>query len=142
MISPLIDPATRSKIKYNPKPVEDGLFAADELIKDGGWGGTRNFVWDHEKYWSQLVQMCAETRAKQMARWRKLGSRVGCDEWDYKSEDFDDTSPSVTPSAALEAKADTTETTPKAVPASPTTDDAQVQAPAEVTGVIAPPTAI
>lgn len=86
MISPLIDPITRNKMKFNPKPVEDGLFAADELFKDSGWGGSREFVWDHEKYWGSFVRMCDEIREAQMARWRKLGARVGCDEWDYKVE--------------------------------------------------------
>lgn len=86
MISPLIDPITRNKMKFNPKPVEDGLFAADELFKDSGWGGSREFVWDHEKYWGSFVRMCDEIRAAQMARWRKLGAQVGCDEWDYKLE--------------------------------------------------------
>jgi hypothetical protein len=86
MISPLIDPVTRNKMKFNPKPVEDGLFAADELFKDGGWGGSRNFVYDHERYWGPFVRMCDEIREAQMARWRKLGARVGCDEWDYKSD--------------------------------------------------------
>jgi hypothetical protein len=86
MISPFIDPVTRDKMKFNPKPIEDGLFAADELFKGGGWGGSRDFVWDHEKYWGPLVRMCAEIRAAQMARWRKLGAHVGCDEWDYKSD--------------------------------------------------------
>ena len=95
LIGPFIDPITRKKMKFNPKPVEDGLFTADELLKDGGWGGSRNFVWDHEKYWKPFVQMCAEIKAKQMARWRKLGARVGCDEWDYKSEDVVDISPAV-----------------------------------------------
>ncbi|KAI0303779.1 CRAL-TRIO domain-containing protein [Multifurca ochricompacta] len=75
-------------MKFNPKPVEDGLFTADELLKEGGWAGSRSFVWDHEKYWQQLVQMCAEIKAKQIARWRKLGGGVGCDEWDYKSEEL------------------------------------------------------
>lgn len=86
MISPLIDPITRNKMKFNPRPVEDGLFAADGLFKDSGWGGSREFVWDHERYWGSFVRMCDEIRAAQMARWRKLGSRVGCDEWDYKLE--------------------------------------------------------
>ncbi|KAI9461656.1 CRAL/TRIO domain-containing protein [Lactarius psammicola] len=95
IISPFIDPITRNKMKFNPKPVENGLFDADELFKDGGWGGSRNFVWDHEKYWRSFVEMCAEIKAKQMARWRKLGARVGCDEWDYKSEDVVDISPAV-----------------------------------------------
>ena len=86
VISPLIDPVTRNKMKFNPKPVEDGLFEADELFKEGGWGGSRDFVYDHERYWGAFVRMCDEIREAQMARWRKLGARVGCDEWDYKSD--------------------------------------------------------
>ena len=88
MISPFMDPVTRNKLKFNPKPVQDGMFAADELFKGDGWGGSRDFVWDHEKYWSPFVQMCDEIREGHMARWRKLGARVGCDEKDYKLEDF------------------------------------------------------
>ena len=30
--------------------------------------------------------MCEEIGEGQMARWRKLGARVGCDEKDYKTE--------------------------------------------------------
>ena len=88
-------------MKFNPKPIEDGLFAADDLIQDGGWGGSRNFVWDHEKYWKPFVQMCAEAKAKQMARWRRLGARVGCDEWDYKSEEVVDITPAVADAGVL-----------------------------------------
>ncbi|KAH9068375.1 CRAL/TRIO domain-containing protein [Lactarius deliciosus] len=109
IISPFIDPITRNKMKFNPKPVEDGLFTPDELFKDGGWNGSRNFVWDHEKYWQPFVQMCAEIKAEQMARWRKLGARVGCDEWDYKSEEVVDISPAArdaSPDAEPEATAD------------------------------------
>ncbi len=95
IISPFIDPITRNKMKFNPKPVEDGLFTAAELFKDCGWGGSRNFVWDHEKYWKSFAQMCAEIKAKRMARWRELGARVGCDEWDFKSEEVVDISPVV-----------------------------------------------
>lgn len=32
--------------------------------------------------------MCDEIAEGQMARWRKLGAQVGCDEKDYKLEDF------------------------------------------------------
>jgi hypothetical protein len=130
-------------MKFNPVPVQDGLFTADELVKDGGWGGTRNFVWDHEKYWSQLVRMCAEIRAKQMARWRKLGARVGCDEWDYKSEDVVDISPPAAPASEAEPETQAATAakpqpqpeaaTPGVLPASPAeplgTDYGQVQAP-------------
>ena len=93
MISPFIDPITRNKMKFNPKPVQDGLFAADELFKDGGWGGARDFVWDHEKYWGPFVRMCAEIREGHMARWRKLGGHVGCNERDYKLGEVVDISP-------------------------------------------------
>jgi hypothetical protein len=88
MISPFMDPVTRNKLKFNPNPVQDGMFAADELFKEGGWGGSRDFVWDHEKYWPAFVRMCDEFGEEHMARWRKLGARVGCDEKDYKSEGF------------------------------------------------------
>jgi hypothetical protein len=101
LISPFIDPITRNKMKFNPKPIDDGLFTADELFKDGGWGGSRHFVWDHEKYWKPFVQMCAEIKAKQMARWRKLGARVGCNEWDYKSEEVVDITPAVADAGVL-----------------------------------------
>jgi hypothetical protein len=104
MISPFIDPITRNKMKFNPKPIQDGLFAADELFKDGGWGGEREFVWDHEKYWGPFVRMCAEIREGHMARWRKLGARVGCDERDYKLGEVVDISPAP---AEVDAEAET-----------------------------------
>ena len=88
MIGPFMDPVTRNKLRFNPKPVEEGIFAADELFSESGWGGSREFVWDHEKYWPAFVQMCDEIVEGQMGRWRKLGGRVGCDEKDYKMEDF------------------------------------------------------
>jgi len=108
MISPFLDPVTRNKMKFNPKPIQEGLFAADELFKEGGWGGSREFVWDHEKYWGAFLRMCDETREGQMARWRRLGARVGCDERDYKLEDFVRTVPGspVTAKAEAGAKAD------------------------------------
>ncbi|KAI0044925.1 CRAL/TRIO domain-containing protein [Auriscalpium vulgare] len=85
LISPLIDPVTREKMKFNPKAVEDGIFDADNLFQDSGWGGAREFVWDHDKYWPAFVQMCAEIREKQYEQWRKLGARIGTKEWDIKA---------------------------------------------------------
>ena len=99
MISPLIDPVTRNKMKFNPKPVQDGLFAADELFKEGGWGGERDFVYDHDRYWASFVRMCDEIREARMARWRKLGVQVGCDEWDYKSDEVVDVVAAAAPEA-------------------------------------------
>ncbi|KAI0250225.1 CRAL-TRIO domain-containing protein [Lactifluus subvellereus] len=152
MISPFIDPVTRNKMKFNPKPVEDGLFKADGLVKESGWGGSRNFEWDHEKYWPQLVRMCAEITAKQMARWRRLGARVGCDEWDYKSEDVVDISPTVASKAAKPGAGPEVEAAAEArlePEPSAAADDAQappgsiVDAPPEAeTEIVSPATAI
>ncbi|TFY66799.1 hypothetical protein EVG20_g4284 [Dentipellis fragilis] len=86
LISPFIDPITRTKMKFNPKAVEDGLFTADELFAQGGWGGAREFEWDHAQYWPSLLKTCAERREKHYARWRELGAKVGVSEWDYKIE--------------------------------------------------------
>lgn len=112
VIGPFMDPVTRNKLKFNPKPVKDGMFVAEELFKEGGWGGSRDFVWDHEKYWPAFVQMCGEIREGQMALWRKLGGCVGCDEKDYKLEDFMGipgspvtSTPNVKAKAEVEAKA-------------------------------------
>jgi len=132
-------------MKFNPKPVEDGLFATDELFKDGGWGGSREFVWDHEKYWGPLVRMCAEIRARQMARWRELGARVGCDEWDYKSEPVVDISPSAVGavSKAKDPALDTTEnmSSPKAPAESLASDHVLNSGGPEVVHVAPPPVA-
>jgi hypothetical protein len=109
MISPFMDPVTRNKLKFNPNPVQDGMFTADELFKEGGWGGSRDFVWDHEKYWPAFVRMCDEIVEGQMARWRKLGSRVGCDEKDYKLEDVVHTVPGSPGTDMSKAEAEATE---------------------------------
>ena len=84
LITPFIDPITRSKMRFNPKLVEDGLFKAGQLMKDG-WGGARDFQWDHDKYWPQLAQLAGDLRTQHKARWRALGARVGLREWDYKT---------------------------------------------------------
>lgn len=106
MIGPFMDPVTRNKLKFNPKPIQDGMFVADELFKEGGWGGSRDFVWEHEKYWPAFVRMSDEIREGQMARWRKLGARVGCDEKDYKLEDFVRVVPASPVTATAKAEAE------------------------------------
>ena len=52
--------------------------------------------------------MCDEIGKGQMARWRKLGACVGCDENDYKMEDFVGSVPGspVTATPNVEAKAE------------------------------------
>jgi hypothetical protein len=99
LITPFIDPRTRVKMKFNPAPVQDGLFAPEMLLGEGGWGGAADFRWEHSSYWPALLQLCAERRERQMERWRALGSTIGLSEWDLKLE------PIVSPVPADEAKA-------------------------------------
>ena len=97
LITPLVDPRTRVKMKFNPNPVQDGLFAPEQLFIEGGWGGEVDFQWDHAKYWPALIRLCAEIREKELERWRTLGARVGLSEWDIKSESVSAAEETVTP---------------------------------------------
>lgn len=84
VIMPLVDPVTRDKVRFNPKVVEEGLVDADKLMSAGGWGGSVEFEYVHEKYWPAFIELCKTTREEQMARWRALGGHIGIDEWSIK----------------------------------------------------------
>ncbi|KAJ7593268.1 CRAL-TRIO domain-containing protein [Mycena floridula] len=84
LISPFIDPVTRLKLKFNPEIVKEGIFAADNLMKE--FGGEIDFSYDHDKYWTALVSMTEERTHQYLERWRSLGGRVGLKEYDYKAE--------------------------------------------------------
>lgn len=82
IITPLLDPVTREKMRFNPACIKDGLFTPEMLMKE--WGGAREFEYDHEQYWSALVKMCDERRMRMMDAWRSQGSSVGIKEWEVK----------------------------------------------------------
>lgn len=82
LVSPFIDPVTKKKMIFNPKAVQDGHFARDAITK--GWGGDREFEYDHAVYWPALEKLCRERREQWMVKWRSLGGKVGIREWDYK----------------------------------------------------------
>lgn len=82
IITPLLDPVTREKMRFNPACIKDGLFTPEMLMKE--WGGAREFEYDHEQYWSALVKMCDERRMRMMDAWRSQGSTVGIKEWEVK----------------------------------------------------------
>jgi hypothetical protein len=86
LIMPFVDPVTRVKVRFNPDVVGEGLFTKDNLMTQW-WGGDRDFEWDHDQYWPALVKMCSERRKEQMERWKKLGAKIGLDEWDIKGGD-------------------------------------------------------
>ena len=82
MITPFIDPVTRDKMRFNPRAVEDGLFARPALWRE--FGGAVDFAYDHAVYWPAFVRLAAERRASMLERWRELGAKVGLREWDIK----------------------------------------------------------
>ncbi|KAI0275354.1 CRAL-TRIO domain-containing protein [Gloeopeniophorella convolvens] len=53
-ISPFLDPVTRDKMRFNPDLFE--LIPRAHL--DADFGGDYEFEFDHEAYWSQLIQAC------------------------------------------------------------------------------------
>ena len=82
LITPLIDPITRDKMRFNPKVVQDGLFTADNVWKE--FGGNIDFQYDHKTYWPHLLEVTKTRREAQMQKWRELGGTVGVKEWDIK----------------------------------------------------------
>ena len=82
LITPLVDPVTRDKMRFNPKVVQDGLFASDAVWKE--FGGAVDFQYEHKTYWPAFVQLAEERRARMMKRWQELGARVGLKEWEMK----------------------------------------------------------
>lgn len=99
LITPFIDPLTRTKMIFNPVPDNAGLwrsteardqgqddaklFDLDQLVSDS-WSGSAPFAYTHEVYWPALLSM-SQTRRSDMVRiWRQLGGVVGIKEWDVK----------------------------------------------------------
>ncbi|KIP08246.1 hypothetical protein PHLGIDRAFT_23659 [Phlebiopsis gigantea 11061_1 CR5-6] len=82
LITPLVDPVTRDKMRFNPKAVQDGLFARDAVWRE--FGGAVEFQYEHKTYWPAFVQLAEERRARMMERWRELGARIGLREWEMK----------------------------------------------------------
>ncbi|KAG6329768.1 hypothetical protein ID866_9322 [Astraeus odoratus] len=105
LITPFIDPLTRSKMVFNPVRDDHGLwrsaeardkreankvgapnakvFELDQLVRDG-WQGSQEFKYEHAIYWPAIVEMC-KTRREAMTRvWKKMGGVVGIKEWDVK----------------------------------------------------------
>ncbi|KAF8604267.1 CRAL/TRIO domain-containing protein [Ceratobasidium sp. AG-I] len=81
-IMPFVDPITRAKVKFNPSIIKDGLFEQSQAMRE--WGGDLDFVYEHEKSWPAMVELCASLRAERKVRWQKLGAAVGLSEWDIK----------------------------------------------------------
>ncbi|KAG6813394.1 hypothetical protein H0H92_011371 [Tricholoma furcatifolium] len=83
LINPFIDPVSREKMKFNPRPIEDNLFTGDMLMSEW-WRGDCDFEYVHDKYWPALVKLSASRRESWLEKWRALGGTVGLKEWEYK----------------------------------------------------------
>lgn len=73
LISPFIDPVTKSKIKYN-EPLADHVPASQLMVAAGG---EVDFKYDHSIYWPALDEMAAERRQQRKDRWEKAGKPIG-----------------------------------------------------------------
>ncbi|KAL1726068.1 CRAL-TRIO domain-containing protein [Schizophyllum commune] len=104
MIMPFVDPVTRDKIRLNPSPVKEGLFAPEEIMTEA-WGGKAEFEWKHEEYWPTLIEMCDAQRERWTQAWKELGGKVGVKEWDYKTKEVG-AAPPANDATAVTIKAD------------------------------------
>ncbi|KIV99448.1 hypothetical protein, variant [Verruconis gallopava] len=73
LISPFIDPVTKSKMKFN-EPLTQHV-PAEQLLK--AYGGKVDFEYDHKVYWPALNEICDARRRDYAARWEKAGKQIG-----------------------------------------------------------------
>lgn len=73
LIRPFIDPNTNEKIIFNGN-LQDHV-PAEQLDKE--FGGTSDFVYEHDKYWPLLNKLCDERRAAYKQRWIDGGKSIG-----------------------------------------------------------------
>lgn len=73
MISPLIDPHTKTKLKFNEKMAN--YVPPEQLLT--AFGGKLQFEYEHATYWPALDKLCSRRRKDYVARWEKAGKKIG-----------------------------------------------------------------
>ena len=73
LISPLIDPVTKSKMVFNEPFAK--YVPSNQLLQQ--FGGSLDFTYDHSEYWPALIKLCADRRESQRKRWEESGKRIG-----------------------------------------------------------------
>ncbi|KAF2273135.1 CRAL/TRIO domain-containing protein [Westerdykella ornata] len=73
VISPFIDPVTKTKIRYN-EPLTDHV-PASQLMKNAG--GECEFEYDHSVYWPAFNALAETRRKERVDRWEKAGKIIG-----------------------------------------------------------------
>ena len=96
LITPLIDPNTRQKLKFNEDLRE--LVPPSQLMKSVG--GDVEFRYDHAIYWPTLNKLAEQRREAYHERWVQGGKQIGEFENYLKGEDVPNLS-----QTRLEAKA-------------------------------------
>ncbi|KAF2137526.1 uncharacterized protein K452DRAFT_257616 [Aplosporella prunicola CBS 121167] len=80
LISPFIDPVTKTKMKFN-EPFGNHI-PPSQLMKT--YGGEVDFEYDHSVYWPALNTLCDGLRAERKARWEARGKQIGDSEFILK----------------------------------------------------------
>ncbi len=73
LITPFIDPITRSKLKFNENIAN--YVPEEQLLIP--FGGKVEFEYKHDVYWPALDKLCTQRRAECRARWEKAGKQIG-----------------------------------------------------------------
>jgi hypothetical protein len=83
IISPLIDPHTKTKLKFN-EPMTNYVPAEQLLVP---FGGKVEFEYKHDVYWPALDKLCSRRRKDYVARWEKAGKQIGESEFYMRGGD-------------------------------------------------------
>jgi hypothetical protein len=73
LISPFLDPVTRSKMKFNETLTQH--VPPEQLL--AAHGGNVQFKYNHAKYWPALNALCDRRRKDFVARWERAGKQIG-----------------------------------------------------------------
>ncbi|ODV61047.1 phosphatidylinositol transporter ASCRUDRAFT_16581, partial [Ascoidea rubescens DSM 1968] len=82
LIHPFIDPLTKTKLVYNEPFVN---YVPTELL-DKDFGGEINFIYKHEVYWKNLVEISNKKRLNYINRFNRFGRFIGLSEFDLRGE--------------------------------------------------------
>ncbi|KAK8242082.1 CRAL/TRIO domain protein [Phyllosticta capitalensis] len=83
LISPFIDPVTKTKMKFN-EPFGNFIPPA-QLMKS--YGGEVEFDYDHSVYWPALNENCDKRKAEYRTRWEARGKQIGDSEFALRGGD-------------------------------------------------------
>ncbi|KAI0463255.1 Phosphatidylinositol transfer protein (PITP) [Komagataella kurtzmanii] len=81
VIHPFIDPLTREKLVFDEPFIQ---YCPKEQL-DHEFEGDVNFVYDHAKYWPEMLKIAREKKEHYMQRFEELGATIGLSEIDLRA---------------------------------------------------------